>query len=90
MSKKKYTVQDEIDRLYSKARHDEAQALRHARLQGWEEGILEAREEARLEGQTEIAFTIAKNLLRINFPIEAIAKAIGLSRDEVEKLRDLG
>ena len=76
MSKKEYTIQDEIDRLYSKARHDEAQALRHARLEARQEGMIEERR------------VIAKNFLMEGVPLETIVKATGLSRDEVEQLRD--
>ena len=78
MTKKQYSIQDEIDRLYSKARHDEAQALRHARI--------EARVEGRLEGIFEVKIEIAKNLHQANTPIETIAKVIGLSQDEMEKI----
>ena len=70
----------EMERLRSKARHDEAQALRHARL--------EARQEGKIEGKIEERHVIAKNLLQANFPIEAIIAATNLSRDEVEDLRD--
>ena len=66
----------EIERLYAKARHDEAQALHHARLEG------------KLEGEIEKAYAIAKNCLQEGFPPETIVKITGLSRDEVELLRD--
>ena len=62
----------EIERLYAKARHDEAQALRHARL----------------EERFENTRAIAKNFLLEGVPLETVIKATGMSRDEVEKLRD--
>ena len=61
----------EIERLYAKARHDEAQALRHERLEA--------------EAATKRA--IAKNCLQEGFPLETIIKITGLTPKEVEKLR---
>ena len=62
----------EIERLYAKARHDEAQALRHARL----------------EERFENTRAIAKKFLMEGVPLETIVKATGFSLDEVESLRD--
>ena len=53
----------EMERLRSKARHDEAQALYHAKTE------------------------IAKNLLKMDMPVDKIAMATGLTREEVEGLR---
>ena len=64
----------EIERLYAKARHDEAQALRHERL------------EARLE----MRFEIAKICLQKSIPLDTIVEITGLTYDDVEKLRDAG
>jgi predicted transposase/invertase (TIGR01784 family) len=58
----------EIERLRSRARHNEAAARRHAR----QEGILD----------------VARNLSKMNLPIEQIVTATGLTRAEVESLRD--
>ena len=68
----------EVERLREKARHDEAQALYHARQEGKEEG----RQEGIAEGKIEIA----QNLLKINLPIDQIAIATGLTVKEVERL----
>ena len=73
----------EIERLYSKARHDEAQALRHARLEARQEGINEGMQ----KGKIEERYVIAKNLLQANFPHEMIVEITGLSRDEVDEYR---
>ena len=62
----------EIERLYAKARHDEAQALRHERL----------------EAKAATARAIAKKCLQLGVPLETIVKATGLSQDEVVKMRD--
>lgn len=67
-----------MERLREKARHDEAQALYHARQEGKEEG----RQEGIAEGKIEIA----QNLLKINLPIDQIAIATGLTVKEVERL----
>jgi predicted transposase/invertase (TIGR01784 family) len=62
----------EIERLYAKARHDEAQALRHERL----------------EAEAATTRAIAKNLLLKGIPLETIVEVTGLSLKDVEKLRD--
>jgi predicted transposase/invertase (TIGR01784 family) len=64
----------EIERLRSKARHDEAQALRHARLEG--------RDEGRAEGRAEVA----RNLARLGMDIATIAKATGLDAIRVDEI----
>ena len=74
----------ELDRMLAKARHDEAQALTHAK----EEGRVEGKVEGRAEGKREGTLTIAKNLLLINLPLDQIVKATGLTHEEVETLRD--
>lgn len=61
----------EKERLREKARHDEAQALYHAKL----------------EGASERSIEIARNLLKINLPLEQIITATGLTSEEVENLR---
>ena len=60
----------EIKRLREKARHDEAQALHHAKL----------------EGAAERNIEIAQNLLKIDLPLDQIAKVTGLSQEEVMRL----
>ncbi len=60
----------EAERLRSKARHDEAQALHHARR----------------EGSDARAISIAKMLLNRNRPIDEIAEDTGLTREEIEGL----
>ena len=61
----------EIERLREKARYDEAQALHHAKLEGVAERNIE----------------IARNLLKINLPLEQISMATGLTVAEIERLR---
>lgn len=65
----------EIERLRAKARHDEAQALHHARQEGRQEGISERNIE------------IVQNALQMKMSIEDIAKLTGLTCKEVENLR---
>ena len=66
----------EIERLRAKARHDEAQALYNAEQKG------------KAIGETEKAFAIARNLLVVDVPLDKIASATGITREELEKLRD--
>lgn len=73
----------EIERLRAKARHDEAQALHHARQEGRQEGIWEGRQ----EGISERNIEIVQNALQMKMPIEDIAKLTGLTCEEVENLR---
>lgn len=68
----------EIERLREKARHDEAQALYHAKL----EGRLEGRQEGISERNTEIA----RNLIKLGMPPNQITAATGLSAEDIEKL----
>ncbi len=62
----------EIERLREKARHDEAQALYHAKQEGISERNVE----------------IARKLLKRNRPIDEIAEDTGLTYEEVEALRN--
>ena len=60
----------EIERLREKARHDEAQALHHAKL----------------EGAAERNIEIARNLLKINLPLDQIAMVTGLFQEDIKHL----
>ncbi len=62
----------EAERLRAKARHDEAQALHHARR----------------EGSDARAISIAKMLLDAGDSVEKIVRITGLTRNEVESLCD--
>lgn len=75
-----------IERLREKARHDEAQALNHAKQAGWLEGRQEGRQEGRLEGRLKEKSEIAKNLMEIGMPLQQIVTVTGLTREEIEKL----
>ena len=69
----------QILEMRSKARHEEASRLFQAKQAGKEEGIKEGEEKRNIE--------IAKNLLKLNFPVEAISQATGLTAGEIEKLK---
>ena len=60
----------EAERLRTKARHDEAQALFNAEQRG----------------EVTRAFAIAKNLLKINLPLDQISASTGLTRAEIESI----
>ncbi len=57
----------EAERLRSKARHDEAQAVFNA--------------------ERKKAFEIARNLMDVDVPLDKIIKSTGLTREQVEGLR---
>jgi len=63
----------EIERMFSRARHNEAAALRNART----------------EAEIAKALDIARNLLGMNMPPDQIAAATGLTREEIEGLRSV-
>jgi predicted transposase/invertase (TIGR01784 family) len=46
-----------------------------------------AREESREEGEAKARLSLARNLLNMNFPVEKIVEATGLSAAEIETLR---
>ena len=56
--------------------------------EGIEEGRIEGRAEGRVEGRKEEKIEIAKNLLSLNMTAENISKATGLSKEEIEQLRE--
>ena len=64
----------EIERLREKARHDEAQALYHAKQEGMQKGIR--------QGKIEIA----RNLMETGMPPSQIAAVTGLTQEELENL----
>ena len=73
----------EIERLREKARHDEAQALHHAEQKGFQKGIQQGIQ----QGASGRNIEIARNLLKINLPLDQISKATGLTVAEIEDLR---
>lgn len=66
----------EAERLREKARHDEAQALHHAKQEGIQQGVSERNIE------------IARNALQMGMTIDDIVKLTGLARDEIERLKN--
>lgn len=72
----------ELYRLHQKAIHDQNSALILSRAEGKAEGLKEG--EAR--GKAEKATEIALKLLSMHVPLEHIAKATGLSLEELKRL----
>jgi predicted transposase/invertase (TIGR01784 family) len=66
----------EIERMRSRARHNEASALGHARREGEKIG--------KEVGERAKAIDIAKNALQMNMPFADIVKLTGLELAEVE------
>lgn len=73
----------EIERLREKARHDEAQALYHAKQEGMQQGMQQGMQEGVQQGKLETA----KNLIKMGMPLHQIAAATGLTQMEIERLR---
>lgn len=67
----------ERERLWDKARHDEAQALHFAKREGMQEGMQKQQYET------------ARNALKMNLPLADIEKLTGLARTEIEELSRL-
>ena len=82
-----YTITDESmaresERLFEKARHDEAQALYNARRKGFLEGLVKVTREWDPKAIPEIA----RPFKHTGMPLEQIAQITGLSIEEIEKL----
>ncbi len=86
-----YFTQDEINRRKyeqrEKAIRDHYSFLAGALEESMEKGLEKGRAEGRAEGEKEKAMSIAKNLLALDLPMETIAKATGLSEQEIDKLK---
>ena len=84
----------ERERLYEKARHDEAQALHHAeqkgraegREEGRQEGREEGRQEGREEGRQEEKIEIARKMKSMGDPLDHIMLLTNLDYSEIERL----
>jgi len=85
----------EIERLRSKARHDEASALNNAERKGLQKGLQkgllkglqEGLQEGLLKGHMEKADEIARNLKAVGrMTVDEIAKATGLTLADIRRL----
>ena len=56
--------------------------------EGLEEGLAKGREEGLQEGREERNMEVAINFLQLGTPCEIVAKATGLSMEEVAKLKE--
>jgi predicted transposase/invertase (TIGR01784 family) len=63
-----------------------AYQMREMALSDWTSGINHAREEGRLEGRLEGQREIARNLKKLDIPVEQIAQGTGLSIEDITKL----
>jgi len=72
-----------------KARMDMESNIASAKQNGINEGMAQGIIKGRTEGRTEERLAIARNLMSMNFPIEQIVIATGLTHDEVERSRIL-
>ena len=91
---KKLSADERARLLYEsmeKARMDELARFHDALTEGEAKGLVKGRAEGKVEGKVEGraegVITVAKNLLKLNMPIDNIMDATGLSLEEVEALR---
>lgn len=62
--------------------------IEYAKKTSLEEGLAKGRAEGREEGREERNLEVAINLLQLGTPCEIVAKATGLSLEEVTKLKE--
>ena len=62
--------------------------IEYAKKTSLEEGLAKGRAEGREEGRADAKQQIAINLLQLGTPCEIVAKATGLSLEEVTKLKE--
>ena len=71
--------QDEVERARFRSRRKFQTDL--------QSDLATAKDNGRVEGRVEEKITIARNLLKLNVPIEQIASATGMTRTEIENLQ---
>ncbi|UKS26562.1 Rpn family recombination-promoting nuclease/putative transposase [Paenibacillus sp. HWE-109] len=82
---------EEARRLYEmrqKALHDEASMLDGAREEGRQEGMQKGMQKGIEEGMHKSRIEIAKNLLGIGIDVAKVIEATGLTKDEVQRLKE--
>ena len=57
------------------------------RAEGRAEGIIKGRAEGKIEGRAEGKAEVARNLLHMGMSVDDVAKACGVTKEEVERLR---
>ena len=71
---------------YAIAETERTEGREEGRKEGREEGRKEGREEGRKEGLKEAFSQVVRNMLEMGMGVEAIARATGLSIQELENL----
>ena len=71
---------DEIERARFRSRRMFRMDMEHS--------IIAARDEGEMKGRIEGRIDVAKNMLDIGYPEDEIIKVTGLTREEVENLRE--
>lgn len=85
--KRKLAVYDEMKRIEMDRialRDQELDDIKEAEERAYQEAF----EEAFKKGQEEVAEEVARNLLKEGYEIEWIAEVTGLSKEQMEKLRE--
>ena len=67
---------------------DRAMIRNNAKREGLEEGRAEGKAEGRIEGKKENQIEIAKKMLELGAEIDFIEKATGLTKEEIEKIKE--
>lgn len=81
-------LQTYIDKQNDKEGIDMCQALREIREEGIQIGMLAGEQKGIQEGKQEALISTAKNMLEMGAEIVFISRATGLTKAEIEKLRD--
>lgn len=79
----------EVDRLYDKARHDEAQALYHAEQEGFIEGFVQGFLRVWNNAEKQASKEFLCQIVNSDHFLDRVAQERGLSQTQTEKLRSL-
>ncbi|MCL1790480.1 MAG: Rpn family recombination-promoting nuclease/putative transposase [Peptococcaceae bacterium] len=79
---------DEIERAHFRSRRMFRMDMEHNLIAARDEGHAEGHAEGRTKGHAEGVIAVARNMLKRNRSIDDIAEDTGLTREEVENLRD--
>ena len=79
---------DDANLLFNSKLEGKEEGYAQGKMDGMVEGKIEGKIEGRIEGEKQKQLEIAKNLKDMDLSIEQIVQATGLSKTEIEKLKD--
>ena len=82
-----YSRDDRVIDEYRQA-IDDANLIFNSKLEGKEEGYAQGKMDGKIEGEKQKQLEIARNLKQMGLSTEQIVQATGLSKAEIEKLKD--